>query len=143
MPIKSYKVGPGSLVLGTGGTVLDVSCQMTNARVEPTENVKSTDPIDVLCGESLDGEESATYAYRLKGSLLQDLEAAGVCAYTWTNAGDEVPFVLVPNTDADRQVSGTVRVAPITIGGAVSKTERPSSDIDWAIIGTPTFGPTA
>lgn len=142
MSIGTYMVGPGSLILGAAADLLDVSCQVTNARVEPAENVTSTDPIDVLCGESLDGEESATYSYRVKGTLLQDIAAAGVCAWTWEHAGEQHPFVLIPNVDADRQISGTIRVAPITIGGDVSKTARPTSDIDWAIIGTPTFGAT-
>jgi len=140
MPIQTYKMGPGSLELGALADLLDVSCQMTNARVEPAENVTSTDAVDVLCGETLAAEESATYTFRLKGSLLQDLAAAGVCAWTWEHAGEEHPFSLVPNTDAAREVTGIVRVAPIVIGGEVSKTARPSSDIDWAIIGTPVFG---
>lgn len=140
MAIQTYKMGPGSLILGAGGDLLDVSCQMTNARVEPAENVTSTDPIDVLCGETLDGDESATYTFRLKGTLLQDLAAAGVCAWTWEHAGEQHPVTLVPNTGSGREVTGVVRVAPIVIGGEVSKTARPTSDIDWAFIGTPAFG---
>lgn len=135
MPIGSYKMGPGTLTLGA----FDASCQITNMRVEPAENVTSTDAIPVLCGEELPAEESADYSFRLKGTLVQDLDAAGVCAYTWTNAGTEVAFEFVPNTVEARAVTGTVRVAPITIGGDVSKTARPTSDIDWAVIGEPVF----
>lgn len=140
MPIQTYKMGPGSLILGALADLLDVSCQMVNARVEPVEEVTSTDPIDVLCGETLAAEESATYKFRLKGTLLQDLAAAGVCAWTWEHAGEEHAVTLVPNTTAAREVTGIVRVAPIVIGGDVSKTARPQSDIDWAFVGTPTFG---
>lgn len=140
MPIGSYKMGPGTLTIGAGGTLLDASCQVTNCRVEPAENVTSTDAIPVLCGEELPAEESADYSFRLKGTLVQDLAAAGVCDFTWQHKGEELAFEFVPNTVAARAVTGTVRVAPITIGGDVSKTARPTSDIDWAVIGEPDFG---
>jgi hypothetical protein len=139
MPIQSYKMFEGTLSLGAGGDLLDVSCQLTNCRVEPVEDVTSTDAVPVLCGEELPAEESVSFRFRLKGTLLQDIAAAGVCAWTWEHAGEEQPFVFVPNTDAARQVSGVARVAPIVIGGEVSKTKRPTSDIDWACIGTPVF----
>lgn len=140
MPIQSYKMGPGTLVLGAGGDLLDVSCQMTNFRIEPAETVTSTDAIPVLCGEDLPAEESATIAARAKGTMLQDLAAAGVCAWTWEHAGEEHPFEFVPNTVAARAVTGVVRVVPIVIGGDVSKTARPTSDLDWSCIGMPDFG---
>lgn len=140
MPIGSYKMGPGALTIGAGGTILDASCQVTNARVEPSEDVAKTDAVPVLCGEEIPAEESATYSFRLKATVVQDLAAAGVCDFTWTHAGEELAFEFVPNTVAARAVTGTVRVAPITIGGDVDKTKRPTSDIDWAVIGEPAFG---
>ena len=62
MAIKSYKMGPGTLKLGTGGTT-DVSCQITNCRVVPSENVESGDILVVLCGETLEAEETVTFTY--------------------------------------------------------------------------------
>jgi hypothetical protein len=140
MPIGSYKMGPGTLTLGAGGDLIDVSLQVTNGRVEPAENVKSTDAVPVLGGDELPAEESADYTYRLRGTVLQDLTAGAVLDWTWSHAGEEVAFAFVPNTAAAREVTGTCRVVPLTIGGAVSKTERPTSDFDYAIVGEPVFG---
>lgn len=137
--IQSYKPGPGLLTIGAAP--LDVSCQVTSMAVEPSESVTSSDAVDVLCGEQLTGDDDVTLAYRLKGNLLQDLAAAGVVDFSWTNASDEVPFVFVPSTALGREVSGTVRVVPLKIGGDVKV--RATSDLDWAVIGTPTFGAVA
>lgn len=137
MAIQSYKPGPGLLTIGT--VPLDVSCQVTSMAVEPSENVTSSGVVDVLCGEQLTGDDDVNYTYRLKGTLLQDLAAAGVVDFSWINAGDEVPFSFTPSTALAREVSGVVRVGPLKIGGDVKV--RATSDLDWACIGTPTFGP--
>lgn len=136
MPIQSYKPGPGTLTLGA--VPLDVSCQVTTMAVEPSEEVSGGDLIDVLCGEVLEDDETVSVNFRLKGNLLQDLAAAGVVDFSWTNASDEVAFTFVPSTALAREVSGIVRVVPLKIGGEVKK--RATSDLDWKIIGTPTFG---
>lgn len=135
MAIQSYKPGPGTLTLGSGP--LDVSAQVTACVVEPAENIESSDAIAVLSGEELPAEDTTSLTFTLKATLLQDLAAAGVVDFSWVNAGDEVAFTFVPNTVVDRQVQGTVRVVPITIGGPVK--ERATSDISWVIIGTPDF----
>jgi len=136
MAIQSYKPGPGTLKLGVAP--LDVSCQVTDMAVEPSENVKTSDPLPVLCGEELTGDDEASVTFRLKGNLLQDLAAAGVIDFSWTNSGDEIPFEFVPSTALAREVTGTVRVVPLKIGGPVK--QRATSDLDWACIGTPVFG---
>ena len=136
MTINSYKVGPGTLTLGSGP--LNVSAQVLSCQVVPSETVEEEDDINVLSGEVLEGEDTASIDYVLSGSFLQDLAAAGVVDYTWTNAGDEVAFSYVPNTAVDRAIAGTVRLVPLSIGGT-AKT-RATSDFEWAIIGTPTFG---
>jgi hypothetical protein len=139
MPILSYKMGPGTFTLGVAP--LDVSCQVTALTINPTENVDTEDAVHVLCGDVLPATDTVDYTYTVAGSLLQDLATGGVVDYTWTNAGDEVPFVFVPNTAEGRQVTGTCRLIPLTIGGDVPT--RPSSDFEWAIIGTPLLGDTA
>jgi hypothetical protein len=133
MAIESYKVGPGSLELGAGP--LNVSAQVLSCTVVPSEKVKETDPRPVLSGEELAGSSSASLTWRLKGKVLQDLAAAALVDYSWTNAGEEVAFEYVPNTAEDRAVAGTVRVIPFSIGGDVSKTDAAESDFDWQVIG--------
>lgn len=136
MPIVSYKNIDGTMTLGASD--LDVAAQVLGAAVVPSEKVKETDPRPVLSGDELPGSSSASLSYRLKGKFLQDGGAAGVVAFSWTNAGDEVDFTLKPNDASAASVTGTVRVVPLQIGGDVSKTDPAESDFDWQIIGTPT-----
>jgi hypothetical protein len=136
VPIKSYKL-KGSLTLGT--VPLDVSCQVTSVSVNPTENVDTEDALHVLCGDVLPASDTVSYAYTLSGTLLQDLSTGGVVDYTWDNAGVEVPFEFTPDDTGADTVAGVCRLIPLTIGGEV--TARPTSDFEWAIIGTPTFTP--
>ena len=136
MPIKSYKL-KGTLTLGA--TPLDVSCQVTSVSVNPTENVDTEDAVHVLCGEVLPASDTVDYTYTLSGTVLQDLSTGGVVDYTWDNAGIEVEFEFVPDDTGADKVAGNVRVIPLTIGGEVPG--RPTSDFEWAIIGTPVFTP--
>ena len=139
MPIKAYKLNNGTLTLGT--TPLDVSCQLTSVSVNPTENVETEEAINVLCGEQLPASDTVSYSYTLSGTGLQDLEAGGFVDYTWTNAGDEVPFVFIPDEALARSVTGVVRIIPLSIGGEVPT--RPTSDFEWVVIGIPVFGAAA
>ena len=136
MPINSYKLGPGEFTLGVAP--LDVSCQLAAISVVPTENVDTLDAVPVLCGDELPQEENASISWQLTGTMLQDIAPAGVVAYTWANAGVEVPFVFVPNSVAAQEITATVRVVPLTVGGDVKT--RPTSDFTWSIIGAPTLG---
>lgn len=139
MPISSYKMGPGTFTLGT--TPLDVSCQVTTLAINPTENVTTEDAVHVLCGDVLAAADTVDYTFTVSGTVLQDLATGGVVDYTWQNMGDEVPFEFVPSTADARSVTGTCRLVPLTIGGEV--TTRPTSDFEFAIIGTPVFGDAA
>lgn len=135
MAIVSYKNIDGTMTLGASD--LDVAAQVIDAAVVPSEKTKETDAVPVLSGEELPASSSASLSYRLKGKFLQDGGAAGVVAFSWTNAGDEVEFTLKPNDASSASVTGTVRVIPLQIGGPVSKTDPAQSDFDWQIIGTP------
>lgn len=132
MAIKSYRVGPGTLKLGAAG-VDDFSCQVMSARCVPSPVVKTLDAVAVLCGETLESDEAVTYDWVLEVKFLQDIEDAGIIAYTWTNAGSSKAFELIPNTAKARKITGTVRVDPIAAGGDVDT--RPDSDASWKITG--------
>jgi hypothetical protein len=131
MAIESYKMGPGSLVFGAQAA----SAQITKGKVSASETVKSTDAIPVLSGDELPAQESASLTYKLDATVIQDIDAAGLVAFTWDNAGDEVAFTFIPNTVEARKVTGTVRIVPIDIGGDVDV--RNTADLSWAIVGTP------
>src|SRR5688572_27784773 len=129
MPIQSYTMGPGTLSLGTDPADLDVSCQVKAFRVECSENVKKTDPQPMLCGEDKTTKDKVTREWKVTGKILQDLAAAGVVDYTWTNAGDTLAFLFIPSTAAGRQVTGVARLVPISVGG--DSGSDPDSDITW------------
>lgn len=134
MAIQSFKQGPGTLTFGVAGAQV-ASAQVTKCAVEADESVKTTDAIPVLSGEELPQQDDVSIAWKLTGSVIQDIQAAGLVAYTWDNAGAEVPFAFVPNTVEDREASGTVRIVPLALGGDVN--QRNTSDFSFAIIGTP------
>lgn len=134
MPATFITTGPGTLKFGpTGSGSFDASCQVTNMLVD--SETDSEDPIHVLCGDTVAGEE--TTAFTLKATFLQDdLKSNGLTAYTWDNSGKTVAFEFVPNTVNGAKVAGRVTVRPMPIGGEVKK--RNTHDIEWAIVGTPT-----
>ena len=127
MAIVSYKMGPGTLTLGTGP--LDVSCQVVSCVVSCSENVDTGETVDVLCGEQLTDEDTITYSWTLEATFVQDIAASASVAWSWTNKGTEQTFTFIPNTVGARKVTGTVIPVPISVGGA-AKT-RPTSDFTW------------
>lgn len=137
MPIQSFKMGPGSLTFGVGGAQV-ASAQVTKCTVECDESVSTADAVPVLSGEELPAEDTVRLSWKLTGTVIQDIDAADLVAYTWDNASEEVPFAFVPNTVEDRNVTGTVRIVPLALGGDVNA--RNTSDLSWAIIGTPALG---
>lgn len=143
MPIRTQHLGPGSLILGSGP--LAVQGQITNCRVEWTENVTTGTAIPVLSGEELAASERITHTATLAGSLLQDWAAAGVIDWSYTHKGTPQPFVFIPSTEAARQVVGVILPIPITIGGDVTGTadnrgEPARADFTWRCKGEPDFG---
>lgn len=135
MPTDSYRLGPGLLSLG--GTEFNV--QLTNCRVETSENVTEGEDLNLLDGSTLDGIDDVTHTSTLSGNAVQDLLAAGLVDYTWANNGDEVAFSFKPVTARDATITGTVRILRLTVGGDVKT--RPRSDFTFAIIGEPVWTP--
>lgn len=130
---KTYKLGPGELTIGEVGSEVDYAAQITACTVSWDKDKEDDTP--VLSGGVLTGD--TTYTATLSGTVFQDIaEAAGLVAFTWANKGTEVPVVFVPSTEAGRQVTGTVVVDPLDIGGDEVK-GRPTSDFEWAFVGEP------
>lgn len=139
MAVAAQTLGPGTLsfTVDGGGAAADFSSQVTACEVQVSTDTE--DPIDVLSGEQIDGD--STEEFTLAVTFLQDLTAAGVVDWSWVNAGDTAAFIFVPNTVADRSVTGTVRIRRLNIGGDVKK--KNTSEVEFTIIGVPTFGAAA
>lgn len=137
MPIKTTKLGPGTLTLGAGA--LEVNAQLTSATVAAAESVNGgTDAVKVLSGEELAATDGTpSYAFTLSGNFLQDLgDVASVVDWSWTNMGTDQDFVFTPNTAAGVAVSGTLVPVPLSIGGDEVDANM-ASDFTWRIKGTP------
>ena len=128
-------LGPGSLIFGTTGADLDVSCQVAEAAVEWDKDTE--DPETMLCGDVIAGERQYTAVLRMV--LKQDYEQDGVIDWTWRNAGLQVPFEFIPRLSSSATVTGQVIVDPINIGGTVKS--RNNSEAEWDIVGAPSFTP--
>ena len=136
MPATISKLGPGSLSIGEVGTEVDFSCQVQNAQVQ-WDKSKDDDTV-VLCGESIAG--ATTYTAQLTGTLFQDqADPDGIVRFSWTNKGDAVPFVFVPNTVDGVSVTGVVTIDPITVGDDTSGANM-DSDFTWDCVGEPILG---
>lgn len=129
MPVKTYKLGPGTLKLGAAG-VTDLSCQVRSMRVRCNVTTTRTDPVPVLCGESVPGTVTRTYEWTLEGAVLQDLDTGGLIEWTWTNKGTVQPFEFIPNTAKGRKCTGATVVAPLELGGELGGA-RPEAPIAW------------
>lgn len=130
---KTYKLGPGQLLIGATGSSVDYAAQITGCTVKWDKDKGDDTP--VLSGGSLTGD--TTYTATLSANLFQDLgEAQSLVSFSWANKGTEVDVVFIPSDDAGQQVSGVVIIDPIDVGGDEAKA-RPRSDIEWAFVGEP------
>jgi len=134
MTVQAQAMGPGVFTIGSVGTPLDLTAQVTALKVTPS--VEAEDSLPTLSGETLAGERN--YSWMVSGTVIQDLTEDGMFDYTWTNAGDQVPFTFTPSTDAGRTVTGTLIVDPLELGGDVKK--KNTTDFEWAVVGQPVLG---
>ena len=134
MPVQAQTMGPGTFSIGSVGTPLDLTAQVTSLKVTPS--AEAEDSVTTLSGETLAGERN--YSWTVSGTLIQDLTEDGMFDYTWTNAGDQVPFTFTPSTAAGRSVTGTLIVDPLELGGDVKK--KNTTDFEWAVVGQPVLG---
>lgn len=138
MTINSTKVGPGVLTFAAAA----FQAQCRSAELQVTENVDSTEKVDVLSGETLAPTDTATYTYQLVVTFLQDLgqpAATGIVAYSWANAGQTKAFVYTPSNAAaagSKTWTGSLRIVPLNVGGDV-QAQAAQSQVTFQVIGTP------
>lgn len=132
---KIKALGPGSLVFGSPGSQLDISCQVTAAKV--TFDSDKEDDLPTLCGDNIAGEKN--YTSKLEAEAGQDTEKDGLIDWTWKNAGKEAPVKFIPNEGETATVVGTVVIDPVEFGGDVRK--RNISKFEFDFVGLPAFTP--
>ena len=136
MPAVVTKLGPGVLSIGSTGTEVDFTCQVTAARVE--WEVDAEDAVDTLCGDSVPGARN--YSATLTATIFNDLGTTpGIVEFSWTNKGTEQPFIFQPSTVTGvKEVHGDLIIDPISVGGD-EVGQNMTSDIEWACVGEPTL----
>lgn len=132
MTIKSQKLTKGLLTIGEAGTTSEWGGQVR--AVTLGAEYDQEDPIDVLSGEKLDGDETKTET--LSGTVLDDFSAQGsIWVFCKQNEGKILPFVWEPNsTDGTLRITGEIRVRQISLGGDVNT--RTENDFEFPVIGS-------
>lgn len=125
------KLGPGLLTLGATGSPQEFGALCSAASVAP--DYDSDDPIDLLDGSAVAGDESETW--KLTFTIYQDYQKQSALLWLYTNSGKEVPFTFVPSKSGALQVKGTVKVRAASIGGDVKK--RNTSELELPVTGRP------
>lgn len=133
MPVKSHKLGPGSLKLGATGSEVEFATGLTECSIDP--DFKADDDTPVLSGDAIAGD--ADESYKLSGKLLQSYDLDSLLVWAHINNGKQVPFLFRPDNDKALGVKGTVTVRRLGIGGKVK--DRNDSDIDWEGVGSYTL----
>ncbi|MEZ2371038.1 hypothetical protein [Arthrobacter sp. RCC_34] len=130
MPIKSDKLGPGRLTIGETGTVQEFGSQLRKCQLEP--DVDTEDPIPVLSGEELAGDD--TIKANLTGSVLDSYDMQSLAVWAKKNTGKELPFEFVPNESTTNayKIIGRVKIRPIGSGGDVKT--RNENDFEFPVV---------
>lgn len=134
----SFSHGPGTLTIG--GADMPWQGQLSSFECEPTETVTAGSTIDLLDGGSLNDGDTSRVDWKANGTAVQDILAAGIVAYSWDHAGEEIPFTWVPNSTIERQVTGTFVMVPLKLGGPVKK--KNTSDFSWRLTEAPVLDDT-
>jgi hypothetical protein len=134
MTINESRLVNGTLTLGPTATEIDLSCQITNARIT-TSYSDDGDAVTVLCGDTKPAPRKLD-GHKLEGTLVQDFGLAeadgGITDYVWNHSLETVAFTYTPNDLAACPViTGTVQIEipTDTYGGDVNK--RNTMDFAW------------
>ena len=138
MAANATKLGPGVLTIGDIATGLDLSCQVSGAWVKWDKEKEDDTP--TLCPDGVVAG-SVSYTAKLTGTVLLDLSDEGMVDFTWTNKGQQYPFVFEPNTAEGKAATGTVTVDPLDVGADEVK-KNMSVDFEWDCVGEPDWGTT-
>jgi hypothetical protein len=125
-------MGPGTFTVGAIGDPVDFSAQLASCTVKWA--VAEEDPVPVLSGDQLEGDE--TWTATVSGNFIQDWEDDGIGTWSWEQKGVPTPFTYYPSSGA-KGVAGVLKPRPLDMGGEAKKTMR--SDFEWPCVGEPTL----
>ena len=131
MAITESRLKDGVLSLGVDPGDMDMSCQVTNARINSSYD-DDGDAVETLCGDQIAAGRKLG-GRSLAGTFIQDWTATdSITDYCYDHDLEEVAFTYTPNT-AGPTLSGTLRieVPAETYGGDVNA--RITSDFEWTL----------
>ena len=129
------KLGPGTLMIGETGALIDVSCLVNGAKISPSKS--QTDPTTKLCGTSRAG--TTTYTYALSGNIDVDAgHSSGLFALCMMRAGEPVEFEFTPSTAMGTKATGVLVLDPLEFGGDEYAGDL-TSDFEFALVGPPSY----
>lgn len=134
MSILSHKLGPGSLTFGEVASEQEFASQLRSCSITP--DTEEEDPIPVLSGEEIAGDE--TYTWTISGTILDGYTMAALSVWAHTNKGKELPFEFIPNAEVEGAMkwAGKAKIRPIAHGGEVQS--RNENDFEFKVVGEPT-----
>lgn len=141
MTINASRLINGTLTLGPTASAMDLSCQITNARLTSAYS-DDGDLVTTLCGESLPAPRKLD-GHKLEGTIVQDFDLdatnGGVIDYLWKHDLEVLAFEYVPNDTGAPTITGTlqIEIPAETHGGDVNK--RITSDFVWNLQAKPSF----
>lgn len=136
MPVVEAKVKSGTLKLGPTATAFDLSCQVTNVRVNRSYT-DDGDSLETLCGDLIPPGEKVD-ATQIAGTFVQDWldEALSITEYLWAHDLETQAFEYVPNPGGGGPTltgSCRLKVPAESFGGDVNT--RITSDFEFNVIG--------
>jgi len=129
------KFGPGTLKLGETGAEIDASCLVNSFSIAMSKD--EGDDRTMLCGTVKPG--AITYSYAASGNLdIDSDDPDGLFALSQANPGAEVAFTFTPSTAGTTSAAGTLILDPMDFGGDEYGADM-NSDVEWKLIGAPTY----
>lgn len=125
MTAKSHKLGPGYLKFGATGTEAEFSTRCREVAIEP--DIDEEDPLAVLSGDEVEGDETESYA--VTGVILQDYDLNSLLVWAHVHAGQILKWTFRPDNDKALGATGFIKVRRIKIGGEVKT--RNESDFEF------------
>jgi hypothetical protein len=123
------RLGPGTLHFGDTGDGMDFAARTTKTSIAP--DIKDEDPVPLLNGDDYVAEGDVTGS--VSGEFYQDLDMAGLVAWTWQHAGEVMTFEFIPSTAGKIKATGQCKIKPVTLGGDVKKAN--TSEFEFPLVG--------
>ena len=115
MADKIRTLGPGLLTIGSDDSIRELSADVTNVTLTPSNDSEDSD--HYLDGHEEGGETTTTW--ELSGNIGEDYSMDGAQVWALNNNGKTLPFEFVPNIKGGIKWTGNVEISPVSMGGDV------------------------